>query len=104
MTTKHTPGPWGVRRYAVDHNEREVSSTARGNLRVRLRVVAGSDEEAVEMIVADMVAGGRSDAALIAAAPALLEACKCALAELEDPAGAENRHVLRGAIALAEST
>lgn len=34
----------------------------------------------------------------------LVEACERALAELEDPAGAENRHVLRAAIAKARKS
>lgn len=66
----HTPGPWEVQRYLVNERDEEVSSMARGNLKVRLRVVADDSP----MVVADMVAGSPSDAHLIAAAPELLAA------------------------------
>ena len=65
---KHTPGPWEVELYMVDDAGMECYSTTRGNLRKRRRIVADT------MIIADMVAGGRNDARLIAAAPDLLEA------------------------------
>jgi transcription termination factor Rho len=68
----HTPGPWSVERYVVDRDEREVSGWSRGDMKERVRVIA--DDHPPAFIVADMVAGGSSDARLIAAAPDLLDA------------------------------
>ena len=84
MAEKHTPGPWTwddltVDTRMTDGNHDVQSDTLRG--RQGFALMASSDDETARILTSI------ADAALIAAAPDLLEACKAALRVLVD-----NRH------------
>jgi len=66
--SKHTPAPWEVDGLAIDASQYEVAVCSQG-----------LDEDENQMPREE----AEANAKLISAAPELLEACKCALADLE---------------------
>jgi hypothetical protein len=81
MNAQHTPGPWRVCSPSAENGRHEIYA---GN-----QLVAQSFNWMLDATGADYAI---ADAALIAAAPELLEALKCALRQLETLGGARRRH------------
>ncbi len=93
MKTRHTPGPWHI------HEDDDVAiDTADGRFIARIEADDGKSAEDGYIPYAE----GKANAALIAAAPDLYDACRAAYAYLTPPASrfASNR---KAAAALIEA-
>ena len=76
MKTKHTPGPWEVWVDNFDNDYNEIVIQNEDSVIVdRVGTLVSNDATDNAKLMAD--------SKLIAAAPDLLDACKCALADLE---------------------
>lgn len=77
MTTQHTPAPWSVE---IDHSN---------NAPEFIRAYVDGEMHDLASVLCDETGNATANARLIASAPDLLDACRCALADLE---GIETEH------------
>jgi hypothetical protein len=95
MSAKHTPGPWGILSAAVGP---ACMAFSIGQLNEEKGLDGVSDEYAV-CVVPLIHDESRPNAALIAAAPDLLEALECIADALSPPRNAEEEEAIAAALA-----